>query len=105
MVVVGADVHKRTHTFVAVDEVGRTLCEKFMAATGTGHAELMADPPRTGLSPNDPWPASAAPPSSFRASQMCALVITFDQRTYAAAQAGASNTLECEDLPAARRQR
>ena len=23
MVVVGADVHKRTHTFVAVDEVGR----------------------------------------------------------------------------------
>ena len=25
MVVVGADVHKRTHTFVAVDEVGRKL--------------------------------------------------------------------------------
>ena len=28
MVVVGADVHKRTHTFVAVDEVGRKLGEK-----------------------------------------------------------------------------
>ena len=27
MVVVGADVHKRTHTFVAVDEVGRKLAE------------------------------------------------------------------------------
>ena len=25
MVVVGADVHKRTHTFVAVDEVGRQV--------------------------------------------------------------------------------
>ena len=27
MVVVGADVHKRTHTFVAVDEVGRSWRE------------------------------------------------------------------------------
>ena len=34
MVVVGADVHKRTHTFVAVDEVGRELGAKtFEAAT------------------------------------------------------------------------
>ena len=33
MVVVGADVHKRTHTFVAVDEVGRKLGEKVVAAT------------------------------------------------------------------------
>ncbi len=31
MVVVGADVHKRTHTFVAVDEVGRKLGEKTVA--------------------------------------------------------------------------
>ena len=27
MVVVGADVHKRTHTFVAVDAVGKKLGE------------------------------------------------------------------------------
>ena len=33
MVVVGADVHKRTHTFVAVDEVGRKLGEKVVTAT------------------------------------------------------------------------
>ena len=33
MVVVGADVHKRTHTFVAVDEVGRKLGEKIVVAT------------------------------------------------------------------------
>ena len=32
MVVVGADVHKRTHTFVAVDEVGRKLGEKTVQA-------------------------------------------------------------------------
>jgi transposase len=36
MVVVGADVHKRTHTFVAVDEVGRKLAEKVVTATTTG---------------------------------------------------------------------
>ncbi|ASL12209.1 MULTISPECIES: IS110 family transposase [Mycobacterium] len=38
MVVVGADVHKRTHTFVAVDEVGRKLGEKVVEATTAGHA-------------------------------------------------------------------
>jgi transposase len=37
MVVVGADVHKRSHTFVAVDEVGRMLGEKTVTATSAGH--------------------------------------------------------------------
>ena len=42
MVVVGADVHKRSHTFVAVDEVGRKLGEKTVSATTEGHrAALM----------------------------------------------------------------
>jgi transposase len=42
MVVVGADVHKRSHTFVAVDEVGRKLGEKTVSATTDGHrAALM----------------------------------------------------------------
>jgi len=41
MVVVGADVHKRTHTFVAVDEVGRKLGEKIVKATTAGHAEAV----------------------------------------------------------------
>jgi transposase len=41
MVVVGADVHKRTHTFVAVDEVGRKLAEKVVAATSAGHGEAV----------------------------------------------------------------
>jgi transposase len=41
MVVVGADVHKRTHTFVAVDEVGRTLGEKVVAATTVGHHKAL----------------------------------------------------------------
>ena len=42
MVVVGADVHKRSHTFVAVDEVGRKLGEKTVTATSPGHiAALM----------------------------------------------------------------
>lgn len=41
MVVVGTDVHKRTHTFVAVDEVGRVLGEKVVAATTVGHSKAL----------------------------------------------------------------
>jgi transposase len=37
MVVVGSDVHKRTHTFVAVDEVGRKLAEITVKADHAGH--------------------------------------------------------------------
>src|SRR3954464_2886166 len=37
MVVVGSDVHKRTHTFVAVDEVGRKLAEITVKDDHTGH--------------------------------------------------------------------
>ena len=39
--VVVAGVHKRTHTFVAVDGVGRKLGEKLVAATSVGHAEAV----------------------------------------------------------------
>jgi hypothetical protein len=42
MVVVGADVvHKRTHTFAAVDEVGYKLAEKVVSATTARHAEAV----------------------------------------------------------------
>jgi transposase len=41
MVVVGADVHKRTHTFVAVDEVGRQLGQIMVHADGKGHARAL----------------------------------------------------------------
>jgi transposase len=41
MVVVGADVHKRTHTFVAVDEVGKKLGEKVVRATSSGHHQAL----------------------------------------------------------------
>ena len=37
MIVIGADVHKHKHTFVAVDEVGRTLGEKTVPADSAGH--------------------------------------------------------------------
>lgn len=37
MVVVGTDVHKRTHTFVAVDDAGRQLAQLTVAANGKGH--------------------------------------------------------------------
>jgi transposase len=42
MVTIGADLHKRTHTVVAVDEQGRKLAERTVAATPAGHLELLA---------------------------------------------------------------
>ena len=40
MVVLGADLHKRCHTVVVIDETGRRLAEKTIAATAEGHLEL-----------------------------------------------------------------
>src|ERR671933_623496 len=42
MVILGVDAHKRTHTFVVVDEVGRKLAERTVAATDEGHVEALA---------------------------------------------------------------
>ena len=41
MIVIGADSHKRSHTVVAVDEVGRRLGERTVKATSDGHLELL----------------------------------------------------------------
>ena len=41
MIVVGADVHKRSHTFVAVDAAGRRLGSTVVPATTTGHLTAM----------------------------------------------------------------
>lgn len=40
MVVLGADLHKRNHTVVVIDEAGRQLAEKTIVATDAGHLEL-----------------------------------------------------------------
>lgn len=42
MTIIGVDAHKRTHTLVAVDETGRRLAEKTVAATPEGHLEAVA---------------------------------------------------------------
>lgn len=39
MVIVGVDAHKRTHTLLAIDGVGRKLGEKTVTATTEGHRE------------------------------------------------------------------
>ena len=41
MVVVGADVHKRTHTFVAVDPAGRQLGQLTVKADPKGHSKAV----------------------------------------------------------------
>lgn len=40
MVILGADLHKRSHTVVAIDGTGRKLAEKTIPATLEGHLEL-----------------------------------------------------------------
>lgn len=42
MVVVGVDVHKRTHTFVAVDAVGKQVGQRTVEATTKGHLRALA---------------------------------------------------------------
>jgi hypothetical protein len=41
MVKYGTDSHKKTHTFVAVDEVGRRLAEITLRANSDGHLQLV----------------------------------------------------------------
>jgi transposase len=41
MVMIGTDSHKRTHTVIALDDVGRRLGEKTLAATSDGHLTLV----------------------------------------------------------------
>ena len=41
MIILGVDAHKRTHTFVVVDEVGRKLAQRTVAATEEGHVEAL----------------------------------------------------------------
>jgi len=41
MVVLGVDAHKRSHTVVATDELGRKLAEKTVASTSEGHLEAL----------------------------------------------------------------
>ncbi|MEV4297719.1 hypothetical protein [Microbispora rosea] len=42
MMVIGIDPHKRTHTAVAVDEVGRKKGERTVRARDEGHIQLLA---------------------------------------------------------------
>jgi transposase len=41
-VVIGVDAHKRTHTLVAADELGRELASRTLAATAEGHLAAIA---------------------------------------------------------------
>ena len=41
MVTIGSDSHKRTHTFVAVDALGKKLGERTVPATTEGHLEIL----------------------------------------------------------------
>jgi hypothetical protein len=51
-VVIGADAHKRTHTFVAADELGREVASVTVPATSDGHmtrfTTLLHLPPMPG---------------------------------------------------------
>ncbi|MCW2811988.1 MAG: transposase [Friedmanniella sp.] len=38
---IGADSYKRTHTLVAVDDIGRRLAEKTVRTNAEGHLDLL----------------------------------------------------------------
>jgi transposase len=40
MVILGADLHKRSHTVVVIDPIGQKVAERRVAATAEGHLEL-----------------------------------------------------------------
>jgi transposase len=42
MVILGIDAHKRSHTVVAVDELGRKLSERSVTAISSDHLALLA---------------------------------------------------------------
>ena len=42
MVTVGADTHAASHTFVAVDDNGRQVAQRTVAATSSGHLEVLS---------------------------------------------------------------
>ena len=66
MVTIGADLHKRSHTVVAVDDNGRRLAERSLSATPAGHLELLAQ--------SVPCPAHARPDRlDRRPDEICGL--------------------------------
>jgi len=41
VIVIGVDSHKKTHTFVAVDQTGRQLAQRTLPATSDGHVDAL----------------------------------------------------------------
>ncbi len=70
MVVIGVDAHKRTHTLVAVDELGRTLGERTVATTTERHPArgAMGQPMAPGALCGAGLPASDPPVGRRRAA-------------------------------------
>ena len=61
MIVIGADSHKRTHTVVALDAVGRCLAEKTVPTTSEGHLIGDGDEGLAGKQPSPPGEVRRAP--------------------------------------------
>jgi len=48
MIRIGGDSHKKSHTFVAVDDLGRKLAENTVPATTNGHLDEIGAVPSVG---------------------------------------------------------
>jgi hypothetical protein len=80
MLVLGIDAHKRTHTIVAVDELGRQKAQRTINATTADHLSLIAwaetlhDDRRwavetAGISPGDSSGTCSGPANSWSGSR------------------------------------
>ena len=68
MVTIGADLHKRSHTLVAVDDNGRRLAERTAPATPAGHLELLAGHASVSPSAAGRWRTAATSPVASSAT-------------------------------------
>jgi hypothetical protein len=63
MMAIGVDAHKRTHTLVAIDDVGKKLAERTLAATSEGH---LGRPRLGGAAVGDRRLPASHPPAGVR---------------------------------------
>ena len=69
MVILGIDAHKRSHTIVAVDELGRKLGERHITAISSDHLALLEWAERFGRTRL--WAVEDRRHPSRRSSETC----------------------------------
>jgi hypothetical protein len=65
-VVIGVDAHKRSHTLVAVDEIGRKIAERTVGTTSEYHLQVLENGPVNGRWCGSLWRTVATSSADWR---------------------------------------